>query len=91
MILSKYVCDMKDTIIEEKKIKSKIHWRIWRKVVNRVHVYCLCQEEKLEIILFENYTDLLNKRKEILSGCSSDQRYLLSRLKPVAKGETVNK
>ena len=75
--LSSYVWKIKK---ETGKIPT-LTWAIIRTVPadsNTTKKCALCFHEKLEILMYSNPAELLNKRSEIMSRCPNQRKYLLS-------------
>ena len=77
--LSTYIWNLKD-----QNIVPTLNWSIMKRVraYSNTNKSCpLCLQEKLEILRFENKTELLNKRSEIVSKCRHLNKYLLANYK----------
>jgi hypothetical protein len=77
--LSTYVWNLKD-----QNIVPTLNWSIMKRVrsYSNTNKSCpLCLQEKLEILRYENRTELLNKRSEIVSKCRHLNKYLLANYK----------
>ena len=81
--LSKFIWDSKTA-----GVTPEVSWSISKTVpaYNNITKRCLlCLTEKLSIISFENQTDLLNNRSELLSKCRHQNKFLLSNFHAKAK------
>eukprot|EP00111_Clytia_hemisphaerica_P012693 TCONS_00037353-protein len=77
--LSTYVWSLKD-----KNVLPNLKWSIMKRVKsysNTSKVCRLCLQEKLEILRYENKSELLNKRSEIVSKCRHMNKFMLANYK----------
>ena len=66
---------------EKEKITPKLTWSILKTVPSYTNISkkCpLCLQEKLEIILYKNPEELLNKKSELISKCRHMNKFVLA-------------
>jgi hypothetical protein len=78
--LSTYIWSLK-----EQNITPSINWSIVKRAKpysNTTKSCPLCLQEKLEILCYDNKSELLNKRTEIIAKCRHMNKFSLSKCKP---------